>query len=82
MAMNDRLRGAQIFRGRFAGTAVCHDFKRNLLSLIEGAHASALDCADMNENILTSLVRLNEAETLLVVKPLSWGLVLKERCVF
>src|SRR6185295_10655850 len=64
------LRGAQIFRSRFTGPAVCNDFKGNLLSLVEGAHAGAFDCADMNEDILASLVRLNEAETLLAVKPL------------
>ena len=62
------LRGAQIFRGRFASPAVCNDFKRNLLPLVEGTHTGAFDCADMNENIWASLVRLNEAETLLAVK--------------
>jgi hypothetical protein len=65
-----RLRGAQILRGRFASPAVCNDIKGNLLSLVEGAHAGAFNGADMNENILVSLVRLNEAETLLAVKPL------------
>ena len=75
------LRGAQIFRSRFASPAVCNDFKGNLLALVEGAHAGAFDGADMNEDILAALVRLNEAETLLVVKPLhssrrSWEIVL------
>jgi hypothetical protein len=64
------LRGAQIFRGRFAGPAICNDVKGNLLSLVEGTHAGAFDSADMNENIWASLVRLNKAETLLAVKPL------------
>jgi len=37
------LRGAQIFRSRFASPAVCNDIKRNLLSLVEGAHAGAFN---------------------------------------
>ena len=61
---------AQILGCRFAGPAVCNDIKRNLLSLVEGAHAGAFDGADMNENVLASLVRLNEAKTLLAVEPL------------
>jgi hypothetical protein len=39
----DRVRGglygAQIFRSRFAGPAVCDDVEGNLLPPIEGAHA-------------------------------------------
>jgi hypothetical protein len=56
------LRGAPIFRGRFSSPAVCNDFKRNRLALVEGIHAGAFNCTDMNENILAALVRLNEAE--------------------
>lgn len=54
-----RLGGAQIFSGRLAGLAIRNDVERDLLSLIEGAHARAFDCADVNEDILVaaSLVR-------------------------
>jgi hypothetical protein len=64
------LRGAQIFCGRLAGAAVCNDFERKLLPLVEGAHAGAFNGADMNEDILASLVGLNETKSLLAVKPL------------
>src|SRR5579872_6735800 len=70
MANCRSLHRAQIVRSRFAGPAVCNDFKRHLLTLVEGAHAGAFDGADMNENVLAAVVRLNEAETLLAVKPL------------
>src|SRR4051794_19753667 len=64
------LRGAQIFSSRLAGPAICNDFKRNLLPFVEGIHAGAFNGADMNEDILAALVRLNESEALLAVKPL------------
>src|SRR5262249_47682642 len=51
-------------------SAVCDDVERHLLALIEGAQAGALDCADMNEDVLVAVVRLDEAEALLVVEPL------------
>src|SRR6267378_8400477 len=67
---SQRLGGAQIFRGRFASPAIRDDFERNLLPLVEGAHPCTFDRADMDEDILAALVRLNKAKTLLVVKPL------------
>jgi hypothetical protein len=60
----------QVLRGRLAGPAVGDDFEGNLLALVEGAQAGAFDGADMNEDILAALVRLNETKTFLVVKPL------------
>src|SRR5207248_2102070 len=68
-AFRSRLYGAQIVRRRLAGAAVCYDFERNLLPFVEGVHACTFDRADMDEDILAALVRLNEAEALLVVKP-------------
>src|SRR6266508_6190459 len=65
-----RLDGAQIFSGRFAGSTVCDNLEGNLLSLIEGAHAGTFDRADMNEDILAAVLRLNEAKAFLAVKPL------------
>ena len=56
--------GAQIFRGRFAGPAVCDDVKADFLPLIEGAHAGAFNRADMNEDVIAAVGGLNEAEAL------------------
>jgi hypothetical protein len=61
---------AQLVSRRLAGSPVCDDFVLKLLPLIEGAQAGALDCADVNEHILAAVIRLNEAEALLAVKPL------------
>lgn len=67
MAPVGSLRRLQIFCGRLAGPAVSNHVERNLLSLIERAHAGAFNRADMNEDILASLVWLNEAEAFLAV---------------
>src|SRR5437764_3706485 len=64
------LDGAQIIGGRFAAAAVGHDVIGNLLSLIEGAHSGAFDRADVHEDILVAIFRLNETEALLAVEPL------------
>src|SRR6185312_13690618 len=65
-----RLGALQIFRGRLAGLAIGHDLVRDLLAFAEGAHSSAFDRADVNEDVLAAVLRLNETETLLAVKPL------------
>ena len=70
MAPVGSLRRLQIFCGRLAGPAVSNHVERNLLSLIERAHAGAFNRADMNEDILASLVWLNEAKAFLAIKPL------------
>lgn len=70
MAPIASLGGSQVFCCRLAGPAVSNDVERDLLSLIEFAHAGAFNRADMNEDILASLVWLNEAEAFLAVKPL------------
>lgn len=38
----------------------------NLLSLAEGTHASAFDRADVREDILPAVIRLDEAEVFLI----------------
>jgi hypothetical protein len=68
--LRDRSDGAQIFSGRLAAPAVRDDVVRHLLALVEGVHAGAFDRADMNEDVLAAVLRLNEAKTLLAVKPL------------
>jgi len=66
------LGGAQIVRSRLAGPAVCNDVERYSLALVERAHTGAFDRTDMNEDILVTVLRLNEAKALLVVKPLQY----------
>ena len=61
---------AKVLSAGLAAHAVGLGFERNLLTLVEGAQASAFDRADMNEDILPATVRLNEAETLCRVEPL------------
>src|SRR5208282_595378 len=63
----DRL---QIGRSRLAAAAVRFDVERELLSLIEVAHASALDGGDVNEHIRAARVLDDEAEALLGVEKL------------
>src|ERR1700690_4364666 len=76
----DRLDGAQIVRGRLAGPAVRNDVERDLLPLVEGAHASAFDGTDMHEDVLAAAFLLDKAESLLAVKPLHSSSV--HRCYF
>jgi hypothetical protein len=64
------LDGAQIVGRRLAGSTVGADLEGHFLSLIEALHSSALDRADMDENVLASIFRLNKAETLLAIEPL------------
>src|SRR5262249_33585783 len=44
--------------------------ERDLLSLIEPLHPGALDRADVHENILAAVIRLDETIALLAVEPL------------
>ncbi|MFK4663815.1 hypothetical protein ABIF76_004669 [Bradyrhizobium ottawaense] len=67
MASYARLRDAQILCCGLAGPAVSNDVEGHLLSFIETAHAGAFNRADMNEDVLASLVWLNEAEAFLAV---------------
>src|SRR6185295_2490101 len=62
--------GAEVFRRRLAAAAIRNDVEGDLLTFVEGAHAGALDGADVHEHVSAAGVRLNEAEAFLVVKPL------------
>jgi hypothetical protein len=62
------LRGLEIFRGAFARTGVTHDFERKLLAFDDGAHAGALNCGNVNEDVSRTAVGLDEAIALVHVK--------------
>jgi hypothetical protein len=66
--------GAQIFRRRLAPPSIRHNLERDLLSLAETAHPGAFDRADVHENILAAVIRLNETEALLLIEPLHGSL--------
>ncbi len=69
-SLERRSRGAQIIRGGFARSSIGHDLKRDLLSLVETVQSGAFDRADMHENILAAIIRLDETEAFLAVEPL------------
>jgi len=56
----DRLGRAQIFGRRLAVAAVLDDVEGNALPLVEGAQTGAFDRADMNEDVLPAIGRLND----------------------
>ncbi len=55
---------------RFAGLAIGHNLEQNLLSLVEAVHPGAFDGADVHEDILAAVIRLDKAEAFLAVEPL------------
>ncbi len=65
-----RLGSVQIVRRGLARPSIGDNVECDLLSLVEDTHASAFDCADVHEDILTAIIRLNEAEAFLVIEPL------------
>jgi len=62
--------GAQIVRRGLARLSISNNVESDLLSLVEPAHPSAFDRADMHEDILAAVIRLDEAEALLDIEPL------------
>jgi len=62
--------GLQIVRRRFSGPSIGDNLIRDLLSLVEAVHPSALDGADVHENILAAIIGLDEAKAFLAVEPL------------
>src|SRR6266853_258082 len=65
-----RLDRVQIVRGGLACPSIGDNVESYLLSLVEDTHASAFDRADVHEDILAAIVRLDKAEALLVVEEL------------
>jgi len=70
MAIPRRSGGAQIVGRGLSGPSIRDNLVGDLLSLVEAAHPGALDGADMDENVLAAVIRLDEAKALLVVEPL------------
>jgi hypothetical protein len=52
-----------------AGAAVLLDLVAHLLAFLQITQAGALDGADMNENVRSAIIRLDEAKALLTVEP-------------
>src|SRR5918994_3544669 len=63
-------RGLKVGRGRLAGAPVGLQLVGDLLTLHEAAHPCPLDGADVDEDVLAAVVRLDKAVALLVVEPL------------
>ena len=64
-----RLAGAQLIGRHFARFLVPHHFVVDFLTVIEAAESGPLYGRDMNENIRTAIVRLNEAKTFGRIEP-------------
>jgi hypothetical protein len=60
---------AQVFCRRLARFSIGDDFEGDLLPLVQPIKASAFDRADVHEDVVASVIWLNEAETLLAVEP-------------
>ena len=61
-------RRLQIASRGLAGTTVGFDIEADLLAFDEAAHASALNRAYVNENILAAVIRLNKSIAFLVIE--------------
>ncbi len=62
--------GAEIVGRRFARTAIRYDFVRDLLAFAQCSKTSTFNRADVDEHVISAVIRLNETETLGRVKPL------------
>ena len=74
LAPRPRLSGLQIIRRGFAGPSIGDDVVGDFLSLVEAVKSGALDGADVHEDILASVIGLDEAKTFLAVEPLHGSL--------
>jgi hypothetical protein len=54
---------------RFASAAILGDLVAHLLAFVQIAQTGALDGADMNEYVTSTLIRLDESEALLGIEP-------------
>jgi hypothetical protein len=66
--------GAQIVRRGLTGLSIGNNVESDLLSLVEPTHPSAFDGADVHEDILAAIIRLDEAEAFLDIEPLHGSL--------
>src|SRR6266852_4039674 len=64
----------QIVRRGLACPSIGDNVESDLLSLVEDTHASAFDRADVHEDILAAIIRLNKAEAFLVIEELHGSL--------
>jgi hypothetical protein len=64
----------QIVGRGLACPSIGNNVENNLLSLIEGTHASTFDRADVHEDILATIIRLDKAEAFLVIEELHGSL--------
>jgi hypothetical protein len=62
-------RSLKLLGGHFAGFVVACDLKSDLLPFAKITHPSALDGRDMDENVLTAIIRLDEAKALGGIEP-------------
>ena len=64
-----RLSRSQVLGGGLGPLAICDRLVGDFLAFVEIAHSCAFDCADVHKHIFAAVVRLDEAEALLTVKP-------------
>src|SRR5258707_1041436 len=81
-----RLDSLQILRRGLARIlSIGNNVESDLLSLVEDTHASAFDRADVHEDLLAAIIRLDKAEASLVIEELHGSLrhmtVLSGTCV-
>jgi hypothetical protein len=62
--------GAQVLCRGLARLWIGDNVERELLSFVEVSHPGALDRADMHEDVLAAIIRLDEAVALLAIEPL------------
>src|SRR5260370_841449 len=66
--------GAQIFCRGLARPSISNNVEGDLLSFVKTMHPGAFDRADVHEDILAAIIRLDKAEAFLAVEPLHGSL--------
>ena len=61
----------QVFCAAFTAPGVNFDFVRNPLTFSQAGKSRAFDGTDVNEHIVSAIVGLNKAKTLLAIEPLN-----------
>ena len=70
----NRSGGFQVIRRGFAGLPIRDNVVGDFLSLVQAVHAGTLNGADVDENVLAAVIRLDEAKAFLAVEPLHGSL--------